>query len=313
MSRRFLVSRLSSLGDVVCSLPAAGAMKKAFPDCHVAWVVDTRFADLVRLCSHVDQAIVTETSLSKLMSLRIEGEFDAALDLQGLLKSALPVAKAKSKNKLGYHWRREGAWLFSRRALPDPTSFHIVDQYVDVARAAGGNAHEAEFGLSPDPTDIQRVQTKLASRKVESGFVAINAGAGWATKRWPPEYYAKVIDGLAERGFRSVLIGTRSPFEIETATFLAETCREAPISMLGETTVAELVALLSLASAHLGGDTGSTHAAAALGKPAVGLYSITRPKRSCPYGQIDRCLYDPEGLDRIRPEQVLGKLEEALA
>ena len=65
--------------------------------------------------------------------------------------------------------------------------------------------------------------------------------------------------------------------------------------------------------AHVGGDTGSTHLAAAMGVPAIGLYSLTSPKRSCPYGKFSRCLYEPRGLDQIRVEDVLCKVKEALA
>jgi ADP-heptose:LPS heptosyltransferase len=71
-----------------------------------------------------------------------------------------------------------------------------------------------------------------------------------------------------------------------------------------------LVALVALAKAHVGGDTGSSHLAAALGIPAIGLYAITRPKRSCPYGQIERCLYEPSGLAGISTASVLAKLRE---
>jgi ADP-heptose:LPS heptosyltransferase len=81
-----------------------------------------------------------------------------------------------------------------------------------------------------------------------------------------------------------------------------------PLVWTGTTTVGELIALLSLASAHIGGDTGSTHIAAALGVPCVGLYSITNPRRSCPYGQIDSCLHDPVSLKNITVEQVISKL-----
>lgn len=100
---RFLISRLSSLGDVVCSLPAAGALKAAFPDSKIAWVVDPRFAEVVECCRHVDEVVRAKPGFSPSTWPRWEGEFEAALDLQGLLKSALPVARAKAKRKLGYH------------------------------------------------------------------------------------------------------------------------------------------------------------------------------------------------------------------
>jgi len=84
------------------------------------------------------------------------------------------------------------------------------------------------------------------------------------------------------------------------------------LDLVGKTSVAELVALISIADAHVGGDTGSSHVAAALGKPAIGLYSATRPERTCPYGQRDNTLYDPSGLGAIDPGRVLDKLLAAI-
>ncbi len=307
---RFLISRLSALGDTVCSLPAAVALKRGFPDCHITWVVDPRFAGVVECCGAVDEIIRIKPSLKSIPSY-VE-EFDAALDLQGLLKSAICIAKAKAKRKVGYHWRREGAWLFSERVLPDPTSFHVVDQYVDVAREVGGQMDRAEFMFAPKEEDVSVLRTKLAESGITGKFVVINAGAGWATKRWLPESFANVIDALAKQEIKSVLIGGKSEADIHAAQEVIRLCASEPASLLGKTTVRELVALIDISSAHLGGDTGSTHIAAALGTPAVGLYSITKPNRSCPYGQIDRCLYEPSGLAQIQPESVFNYLLEAM-
>jgi len=312
MPKRFLISRLSSLGDVVCCLPAAGALKAAFPDSEVVWVVDPRFAGVVRCCRFVDAVVEAKPGFCPSSWPKIEGEFDAALDLQGLLKSALPLARAKAKEKLGYHWQREGAWLFSRRVLPDTSSYHVVDQYVDTARAAGGESHFAEFGLSPTSEALSNVSALLKEKSVSERFVVMNPGAGWATKRWPAESFAAVADCLKANGVDTVLIGSKAESDVASAQQVERASESTPAMLVGKTNIEELIALLSLANGHLGGDTGSTHIAAALGKPAVGLYSITRPKRSCPYGQIEHCHYDPEGLDRITPEAVTKTLCEAI-
>src|SRR6185503_20233390 len=103
------------------------------------------------------------------------------------------------------------------------------------------------------------------------------------------------IDDLAHKGIDSVLIGGKAAADREAASAVIGECKSQPKDLLGKTNLEELIALLSLTDAHLGGDTGSTHIMAALERPAVGLYSITRPKRSCPYGQIERCHYNPEG------------------
>src|SRR5256714_3597435 len=305
---RVLISRLSSLGDVVCSLPAAAALKNGFPDCHVTWIVDPRFETIVRCCSAVDEVIALPSST--LYPLPSTQEYDAVLDLQGLLKSAWPIAKSRAKRKFGYHWQREGSWLFSQRVLPDPTSFHVVDQYVDVARAAGGVMDRADFRFAPSQEAIALGKEKLQDKSIEK-YIVINPGGGWPAKRWPIERFAKLADLLKEFCQNVVLIGGHSLDEISAAQRLTSLCKLAhPNSLVGETSLAELIALISLCEVHVGGDTGSTHIAAALGKPAIGLYSITSPLRSCPYGQIHNCLYNSESLSAIGVEQVFSKIME---
>lgn len=289
---KFLISRLSSLGDVVCSLPAASALKSGFPDAEVTWIVEARFAEIVRACGAVDRVV--------LRGEPITDSFDAALDLQGLLKSALLVARAKAKLKLGFHWRREGAALFSQAVIPDPTSLHVVDRYVDVARAAGGVADYAEFALRPAPL------SEALDSKLPKDFVVLNPGAGWAAKRWAPAKFAQLIDALP---LPAVLIG--APGEQASAEVAAQ-CREKPVDLGGQTSIADLIAVIDRARAHVGGDTGSSHLAAALRVPAIGLYSATRPERSCPYGQIERCHTAPNGLDGIEVRDVLRTVEDAL-
>jgi ADP-heptose:LPS heptosyltransferase len=298
------------MGDTVCSLPAAAALKRAFPDCHITWVVDRRFAGIVECCAAVDAILPIKFSLGAIPTY--EQEFDAALDLQGLSKSALCIWRAKARVKVGYHWRREGAWLFSQRVIPDPTSLHVVDQYVDVARSVGGIMERAEFCLAPKPEDTAAIKMLLTEHKVGDRFVVVNAGAGWATKRWVPASFAKVADDLASRGICTVLTGGKKQEDLDAANEVISQCQSKPVSMLGATTVRSLVALIELADAHVGGDTGTTHIAAALGKPAIGLYSITKPERTCPYGQISRCLYDPQSLANIHPDAVNSLLREVL-
>lgn len=303
---RFLISRLSSMGDVVCSLPAATALKQGFPECHITWIVDPRFAPIVRGCSAVDE--VVEAKVTSLRTVpRFTAPFDAALDLQGLLKSALPVALCSSKKKLGYHWQREVSWLFSAKVLPDATSVHIVDQYVDVARAAGGVSERAEFSLRPAIDDLANVKERLG----KGNFVLLNPGAAWATKRWPFTSFSQLVDRVHASGNTAVLIGAKA--EAEVGKEISTRCERPPLQWQGETSLGELLALIALSRAHVGGDTGSTHLAAALGVPAIGLYSITSPSRSCPYGQIDRCLYNEKYIADISVDDVWQKLEEVLA
>lgn len=310
---RFFIARLSSLGDVVCSLPAAVALKRSFPASEIVWAVDPRFRGVVDACASVNTVVEARPSAHPRSWGVAVGRFDAALDLQGLFKSAILVARCQAKRKVGYHWQREGAWLWSEKVLPDPTSFHVVDQYVDVARSLGAELHRAEFDLRPPSEAVESVKAKLAAAGVEGDVIAMNAGAGWATKRWPAAHFSQLCNMVADLRLTPVFLGGGGPQDRDAFEEVCEGLPSRPVDLLGQTSVPELIALIAQSKAHVGGDTGSTHIAAALGIPAIGLYSITHPRRSCPYGQIERCVYDPEGLAHIRPEAVAEKLAGALS
>jgi heptosyltransferase I len=308
---KILISRLSALGDAVCTLPVAVALKKQFPESEITWAIDPRFAGVVECCSSVDKIEKVKPGFNPKSWPRL-GQFDLALDMQGLSKSSLIVALAKSPRKFGYHWQRELAPLFSSKVLPDPSSLHVVDQYLDVARYVGAEMEDAEFNLIPASEDRQQVTSMLESEGVSGAFVVMNAGAGWITKRWNPEHFAVLSDLLHEKGIQTVFIGGKAQGDIDAANSVFEQCSEKPISLLGKTNIRQLIALISLSNAHVGGDTGSTHIAAALGTPAIGLYSITKPVRSCPYGQIDRCHYAPSSLGDILPTDVFSTVMRSL-
>jgi lipopolysaccharide heptosyltransferase I len=309
---RFLISRLSSLGDVVCTLPAAVALKSAYPGSTITWVVDPRFGDIVRSCTAVDVVVEAKKSLKREHWPELDEPFEAAFDLQGLFKSAWPVHLAKAREKLGYHWQREGSSFFSQKVLPDPSSFHIVDQYVDVVRAYGVDATRAMFGLVPTTDALASIQERLRTVGANR-FIVANPGAGWASKRWPASSFAEVATDLQKVGIQTILIGGRSDGDKAIAAEVVKSSGANLIDWTAQTTIGELIALLSLAKGHIGGDTGSSHIAAALEIPCVGLYSVTNPRRSCPYGQIDSCLYDSSSLANIKASQVMAKLEGALA
>jgi ADP-heptose:LPS heptosyltransferase len=248
---RILIARLSALGDVVCTLPVAVAIERTWPEAEIVWAVDPRFRGVVDCCSAVDSVVPVKPSWRSRPTF--PGEFDAALDMQGLLKSALCVAGAEAKTRLGYHWQREGSWWFSAAVKPDPTSLHIVDQYVDVARALGAEGDRAEFGLVPWTEDQESVAAKLRAIGVSGPYALANAGAGWPTKRWPAASFAALSDRLP---VPLVFIGGPGTADREALADVQAAAKNPVLDVLGQTSVRELVALVAGAQAHVGGDPG---------------------------------------------------------
>lgn len=304
---RFLVARMSSMGDVIHTLPVAAALKGLAEDVEIVWAASRTYGSLVSLCTAVDETVIMKNSFWKNVSVvKGLGKFDVALDMQGLFKTAWVVFHADAPKKLGYHWQREGAGLFSSPVKPDPTSHHVVDQYLDVARALGSKVHKAEFCLKPRSDEVAKMQELLAGagRDESRPLVLANPSSARAVKRWSPDLMAHAVRILDAAGFQVAFIGTAQ--EDWAYQEVADCGLPSVMNLLGKTSVTELVALISLAKAHIGGDTGSTHIAAALGIPAYSVYTATRPQRSCPYGQIHRCMTsDPVELTDLIKRELL--------
>jgi heptosyltransferase-1 len=147
----------------------------------------------------------------------------------------------------------------------------------------------------------------------------ITPGAGWGAKRWRPERYASVAEGLAERGLHVVV--NAGPGEEPLAATIASGRAVALAA-----TLPQLIALTRRIALCIGGDTGPLHLACALGRPVVGIYGPTDPSRNGPYGTRARVLRSPDsrrdhsrraapdpGLLTITPDDVLRAADELLA
>jgi heptosyltransferase-1 len=311
---KVLLVRLSAIGDIVHTMPTAVAIKRAHPDWQLDWVVQKEMGGLLSQHPAIDRVIEISRrprrdELRALKgALRAEG-YDVALDMQGLLKSGRIVGMSGAKKKLGYHWQREFSWVFSRRVRADE-GIHVVEQYLAVAEAIGCPGHPVEFGLRPTPEALRWAEAELASLRLEGRPLAVNFGAGKPEKKWPLARWAELIS-LAERdGWAPIAIGAGQ----DAASYeeVKSTVGAPPASLIGKTTLEQLVAVLSLCEAHVGGDTGSTHISVALGKPVACMMGPTNPHRSGPYGREHDVLYKGEaGLAKISGEEVMAALAES--
>jgi heptosyltransferase-1 len=146
-------------------------------------------------------------------------------------------------------------------------------------------------------------------------LVLMSPGAGWGAKRWPASRYGAVAAKLNEAGYH-VLVNA-GPGEQEIATEVVKASggvAEAP-----EFTLERLISIARRASLMIAGDTGPLHLACALGKPVVGIFGPTEPKRNGPFGVPFRVLRHPAskrdharrsepeaGLLTITPDEVVA-------
>jgi heptosyltransferase I len=330
---RILIVRLGALGDIVHAMPAVAAIRRSHPAAHITWIADVRHAALVDLIDGIDERVTIDpggrwrATAATLGALR-RRRYDAALDLQGLLKSALVARLSGATRVVGFaraHLREPLAAAFYTERVEPPGGVHVMRKNLAIAARIGahGDVLEFPFKATPDAA-VALVRARLGIGE-SSPFALINPGAGWPNKRWPAERLGAVSQWMrSQYGLPSaVLWGPgEEPLAARVAEHSSGAARVAP-----PTTLPDLLALARAASLMIAGDTGPLHLATAVGTPVVGLFGPTNPVRNGPWSPEDvsvsrfeecmchhrrRCRRGTACIDTVTIEDVRAAVERRL-
>jgi heptosyltransferase I len=334
--------KLSSLGDVLHALPTLEALRAAHPLAHITWLVEAAYAPLLDKHPALDQVWVAPrlrpgeilsganpALLGRLLGRLRTSQFDVVIDLQGLLKSAVWVALARSPRKLGYDRTRELSYLaLNERLEPFDPEAHAVFRYLQLARHLGAPAN-------PPPLRLGLGEGTAVSHLLPQGFlrdrrplVVLHPGTRWPSKQWPAAAWARLADRLSSnRGLGLRVAITGSAADRGLAAEILQKVEGPVINLAGRTSLAELAALLRQASLVVTPETGAMHLAATLGTRVVALFGPTAPWRTGPYGKghavvrlgldcspcFQRRCPAPRCLTDLAPETVLAACEKILS
>ena len=284
-AERFLIVRLSSLGDLVHTLPAVAALRRSFPDAGVDWLVDRRWSSVIELVDGVSEVIPLDRSVPGHLACirRLRGaHYSCVIDFQGLYRSAMLAGFSGARRRIGRERKaaREpgAAWFYTERVSPQGR--HIAEMNLSLAARAGAKPRaEMEFPIRAADEASRQVREKLA-RLDMARYVVVSPGGGWRSKLWPAERYGALCAELRRRhGLRAVI--NAGPGEQALAEGVATAAGESkPVAMCPSLT--ELAALLAGARLVVGADTGPVHLAAALGTRVVALFGPTDATRNGP-------------------------------
>ena len=281
---RILIVKTSSLGDVIHNLPVVSDIRRHFPDAVVDWCVEENFAAIPRLHPGVVKTIPVAVrrwrkSLLKAATWREIVEFrrdlqampyDAVLDTQGLLKSALMASQSHGP-VLGYaanSAREPMAARFYSRKFSVSRELHAVVRNRRLAAAALGYAADGEpdYGIQAAPAGFAWLPHRP--------YVVFLTATSRDDKLWPEANWLALGQQLNSLGISAVLPGG-NPVERERASRLAAGIPGAVAAPAMN--IPDLAALLAGGRAAIGVDTGLTHLAVALQVPTVALYTATDP------------------------------------
>lgn len=324
---RILIVLMGAIGDVARGLSFATRLRRGYPDAHITWAIEPLSEPIVRHHPAIDQVLVFNRTgylsaftafLREVRALRA----DLTIDLQRHLKSGVTSWASRAPVRLGFHRQnsREGNWLFNNHHVPaKPHDSSKLLQVLAFADWLEIPEAPVEFSLETSEADVREAEALLAD--VPRPFVTAAVGSSWASRVWFPDRTARVIEGLAEAGRYTVLIG--GPGDVEFGAAVEKECKVPFLNLAGKTSLNGSVEIIRRAEVDWGPDSGPMHIAAAIGTPVVSFWGATSPNRSGPYANESgilegdapcrpcnskKCAIDRECLTKIDPDDVVARV-----
>ncbi len=344
-SLRYLIIRLSAIGDVLHCTPVVRILKQQQPDCHITWLVGRIAAELLTYNQFIDEVVVWPreefdnhiyqgrylTALKMLQGLRkklLTQYYDIILDVHGLFLTGIIAQLCQAKVKIGLAGTKEFNSLFMTELAPKREYRHIIERYLSVLQGLDiPLAQDLSMTLNYSQAEQQFAEDFFANNKlINEKVIAINPVTTWHSKNWPPLYYSEVINKLGN-DFKYIVCGGPSDRQV-AGTIQRNVSRSPVINITGATSLLQLAAVLKKCSLLIAGDTGPLHMAIAMAVPTVSIFGPTdgryigpvQPghiilqsnntcslcyKKVCRYQQV-QCMYS------IRPHDVVKAVYDLL-
>jgi heptosyltransferase-1 len=344
---RLLIVRLGAMGDVIHALPMAATLRAAFRGAKIGWLVEEPWVEL--LCGS-EEARIGPRSAEKpvvdvihavntkawrsapfsdetwrefraaIRELR-EAGYEAAIDVQGAMKSAVLARLSGAPVRLGFATPRERIAKMFYSRVAETAGTHVIEQNVCLARHLSNSSQaQYRFDLPRSASAEAWAEQELRQRGV-ARFALLTPGAGWEAKRWPAERYGETAQRLRDLGLTSLMNFAPGEEEIASTAVRASGGEAQGLKC----SVGELIALTRRAALFIGGDTGPMHLAAALQVPVIAIFGPTDPVRNGPFGTPSKVLRssasitsyshrqrtDP-GLPAITVDEVIAAARELL-
>ncbi|BBM87885.1 lipopolysaccharide heptosyltransferase II [Candidatus Uabimicrobium amorphum] len=333
-TKKILIVKPSALGDIIHTIPIAKAIKDKY-NAEISWVVSRPFKNLLEYTPVVDKIFIFERKkwgglrffryfgeiVKFLRQIRAE-KFDMVLDFQGLLRSGVITLLSGCKHRVGFSNARELAHLGYTQKVETPADVvHAIDRYKLIAKAIDVDDCKMTFPLNIETSLQQKWDTALPN-----DYAVIVPGARWSSKRWPPQYFAELINLMHEKyDIPVVLVGSPNEKQISQQVMDGINDKEKCVNTTGETSLVELAHIIKQARIVITNDSGPMHLAAALNTKTIALFGPTDPERIRPYGQqhvvmqnkgVCKCYYQKtcssksnlECLRTIKPDQIIPEL-----
>jgi heptosyltransferase-2 len=349
---KILIIRLSAMGDILLATPLLRALRRRFPTARLDFVVKSQFADVLRYHPAIDHLYELNPDggwqeLRALASRLQEARYDVIFDIHKNFRSRYLAAAAKPRRILRHHKHFLRRWLLVKTKINFMANVPpIYQRYLAAAKPLGVSASSPVGGrwleLFWSEREEQEAERALVAqnRQPHLPLVGLAPGAGYFTKRWPPEYFAELAFHFIQSGNQVVVLGAvqdaglvQTMMKHLKSVLAQQQLGAGFINLAGAISLLASAAIIKRCQLLVANDSGLMHVAEAVGTPLIAIFGSTtrdlgffpqlagsrvvenhdllcRPcshlgHQRCPLGHF-RCMRD------IRPDEIEAAAKELL-
>lgn len=341
---KILVVRYRFIGDTVLTVPFLRNLRRAYPEARIDMLVGPISGEVISECPYVDNFIIFDTTRKhKYENTRTERKsffsyvkilknqnYDKAFVLKRSLSSALLVFLAGIRERIGFDTEHRG-FLLTKKVKYEK-NIHEVESFLDVLKADGIELTDNYLENWVSKCSQDKIDDIFHSLKIsDNPKVLIHATSGNVNKHWKSNYFAEVIEYLANvKHCQIFYMGTSSDYAMynKIHSHIKADLKVKPVNLCGELSIQDSLALMSRMNFVVGVDSGNLHMAASLNIPVIGIYGPMSPAkwkaygdthtalysdRSCvPCGLSKKCTIDNQCLKDITPDMIIEHCNKQL-
>jgi heptosyltransferase I len=337
------VIRLSAIGDCCHTLPVLRTIQAVSPGTRITWVIGRTEHGLMKGVDGIEFITFDKArpwaSLAEIRRQARAARFPILLHMHASMRANLASRAVSARRRIGFDRRRarDWQWLFTSERIPPQPEQHVIDGLFGFIEYLGINERVLRWDIPIADEDHAFAGAVCGSAAPVVVISPCSSQRFRNYRNWRAENYAQVVDSLHRRhGARVLLTGGATGIERSYGAAIASTAAQPVENLIGRTTLKQLLAVIDRADLLICPDSGPAHMATAVGTPVIGLYATSNPQRTGPYASqhlvvnrypeavqrefgipVSRLRWgqrvrDPDAMDLIRVEDVIGKADQVL-
>lgn len=273
---RILIIRHAPLGETVLTTPVIRALRQHFQGAYIAYMVAPTREDLVSANPHLNEVLIYQSSIPKLLSQLIRRKFQLAVILQPTFRLVLHTFLAGIPLRIGFQTNTAGKRLL-KHSVPNNTSQHETQRYLDVVRTIGIDVEDDEPEVFIDDVGRKWVDKYINCNNLDDDkpIIGLNPGAATSYRRWSADKFA-ILGNMLNDKYDCHIVITTGPREGELAHHISSKMKF-PSIIVDNVTPLQLAAIIQRCDLYISNDTGPMHLSTAVKTPTIALFGGSNP------------------------------------